>query len=39
MMYSILSDEENQIRNEYEAKEQKRIRHKQNQYNENMKNQ
>ena len=39
IMYSSLSDEENRIRNEYEAKEQQHIRDKQNQYNENMKKQ
>lgn len=39
LMYSILSAEENRMRNEYEANEQQHIRDKQNQYNENMKKQ
>ena len=39
LMYSILSNEENRIRNEYEDKERQHIRDKQNQYNENMKRQ
>ena len=38
-LYSILTGQENQARNEYEAKEQKHIRDKQIQYNENMKKQ
>lgn len=38
-LYSILFGQENQARNEYEAKEQEHIRNKQIQYNENMKNQ
>ncbi|CAF1135755.1 unnamed protein product [Rotaria sp. Silwood1] len=38
-IYSILFDQESQARNEYEAKEREHIRHKQIQYNENMKKQ
>jgi hypothetical protein len=38
-LYSILFHQENQARNEYEAKEQEYIRDKQIQYNENMKKQ
>ncbi|CAF1121263.1 unnamed protein product [Rotaria magnacalcarata] len=37
-IYSILSNEENRARNDYESKEQEHIRNKQIQYNENMKN-
>jgi len=38
-LHSILFDQENRARNEYEAKEQEHIRDKQNQYNECMKKQ
>ena len=38
-LYSILSHQENQARNEYEVKEREHIRNKQIQYNENMKKQ
>jgi hypothetical protein len=38
-IYSILSGQENQARDEYEAKEREHIRDKQIQYNENMKKQ